>query len=145
MSLRDAKNKMSKSDTNPLSRIELTDSPDVIKSKIQKSVTDSDNHISYDSEGRPGISNLIDIYCAFSGETIENVCSKYQNIERFKSVFKEDLTSLLVEKLSPIRLEIQKLDDEELYVEEILKNGSKKAIELANSTLTDVKTLVGFG
>lgn len=144
MSLRDPTKKMSKSDPNHLSRIDLTDTPDTIKSKIKKSVTDSENHISYDPERRPGVSNLIDIYCALSEETMETVCSRYNNIERFKSVFKEDLTDLIVQKLSPIRQEIEKLAKQDLYVEEILKNGATKACELASVTLDNVKTLIGF-
>lgn len=144
MSLRDPTKKMSKSDTNHLSRIELDDTPDTIKSKIKKSITDSDNHISYDPERRPGVSNLIDIYCALNEETIETVCTRYHNIERFKSVFKEDLTDLIVQNLSPIRQEIEKLTKQDSYVEEILQNGAAKARELASVTLNDVKTLIGF-
>jgi len=144
MSLRDATTKMSKSDTNPMSRIELSDSPDIISSKIKKSITDSDNHISYNPDERPGVSNLIDIYCALSGLPVEEVCSKYWNIERFKAVFKEDLIDLLVESLTPIRQDIERLQTEGSYVDSVLTEGATKACELAHGTLNEVKTLVGF-
>ena len=51
--------KMSKSDPDAKSRIDLSDSPDVIAQKIKKSVTDSDPSITYDPTNRPGVSNLI--------------------------------------------------------------------------------------
>ena len=74
MSLRDATTKMSKSDPQEVSRIELSDSPDIIKTKIQKATTDSEKHISYDPQNRPEMSNLINIYAEFSGLSHQQVC-----------------------------------------------------------------------
>lgn len=73
-SLRNPGKKMSKSDPDAKSRICLTDTPDEIALKVKKSVTDFTSQISYDLEGRPGISNLINILSIFSGKTIEDVC-----------------------------------------------------------------------
>merc|ERR1711939_99457 len=70
MSLTDPVKKMSKSDPNPKSRILLTDSNEVIRSKIKSAMTDSFDGISYEPERRPGVSNLLDIYY-HSGEAVE--------------------------------------------------------------------------
>lgn len=65
---------MSKSDPDPKSRICLTDTPDEIAVKVKKSVTDFTSSINYDLQGRPGISNLINISSIFSGQSVEDVC-----------------------------------------------------------------------
>jgi tryptophanyl-tRNA synthetase len=72
-SLRNPQAKMSKSEANPLSRIELTDTPDEIAEKIKKAVTDMTSEVTYEPEQRPGVSNLIDIHIAFSGQFAEEV------------------------------------------------------------------------
>ena len=73
MSLSDANKKMSKSDQLDFTRINITDSKDLIRDKIRKAKTDSINQIYYDVERRPEISNLLRIYSGFSNLTIEDV------------------------------------------------------------------------
>ena len=73
MSLSDANKKMSKSDQLDFTRINITDSKDLIRDKIRKAKTDSINQIYYDVESRPEISNLLRIYSGFSNLTIEDV------------------------------------------------------------------------
>lgn len=80
-SLRNPGKKMSKSDPDPKSRISLTDTPDEIASKLKKSVTDCTSQISYDLEGRPGISNLINILSIFSEKSVEDVCSEAAGLD----------------------------------------------------------------
>lgn len=144
MSLRDPTKKMSKSDPNPMSRIEITDTPDVIGTKIRKSVTDSINHISYSHEHRPGVSNLIDIYSFLSNETVDSICKKYDSVERFKAIFKQDLIELVVEELRPIRNEMERIENEKKYVNDVLEKGAQKAREIGFRNLNQVKNLVGF-
>ena len=72
MSLQDPSKKMSKSDSNPNSYISITDEPDIIIKKFKRAITDSDGHIAY-SEDKPGVSNLLSIYCTFTGESMEAV------------------------------------------------------------------------
>ena len=144
MNLRDPKSKMSKSDLNTMSRIEVTDTPDEISSKIRKAVTDSEPQIHYDPASRPGMTNLLNIYSAFSGLTQEEVCEKYQNLEQFKSAFKTDLVEILVSELQPIRSEILRLRQDPGYVDGMLKEGVRKAQQIAKENLDEVKGLVGL-
>ncbi|RHY55770.1 hypothetical protein DYB34_002574 [Aphanomyces astaci] len=77
MSLRDPTQKMSKSDISTQSRIDLTDSPDVIVKKIRKAQTDAIPGISYDKAGRPGVSNLMSILSAVTGHSVDDIQGQY--------------------------------------------------------------------
>jgi len=144
MSLRDASKKMSKSDPQEMSRIELSDPPDIIKSKIQKAVTDSEKHISYDPQSRPEMTNLINIYAEFSGSWPEDICEKYCNMERCKSTFKTDLTELIATKLSPVRDNVLKIQKDVGYVDSVLRTGADKARDIAETNLMEIKTMIGL-
>ena len=135
---------MSKSDHNEMSRIELADPPDVIKKKIQKAVTDSENHISYEPRARPAMSNLINIYADINGSTPQAVCKKYHNMEKCKSVFKADLTELIVTKLSSVRENILRIQQDVAYVDNVLDNGAHQARDIAAVNLTRIKEMIGL-
>jgi tryptophanyl-tRNA synthetase len=142
MSLRDGKKKMSKTDESEMSRINLIDSSEDIAKKIMKAKTDSIDAIFFDKTNRPEVSNLISIYAAIAGENIEKVESIYQN-STF-TIFKQNLTSLLIEHLNPITSELNKLLGDKKHIEELLKIGVEKANLEANKTIQEVKTLLGF-
>ncbi|KAL9969389.1 hypothetical protein ACROYT_G021600 [Oculina patagonica] len=144
MSLRDASTKMSKSDPHEMSRIELSDPPNVIKIKIQKAVTDSETHISYDPQSRPEMTNLISIYAEFSGLSSQDVCEKYRNMERCKSTFKTDLTELIVTELSSVRENILRIQQDVGYIDSVLKTGADQAREIAEINLKEIKKKIGL-
>ena len=154
MSLRDGKNKMSKSDISDYSRLNLTDSADDISNKIRKAKTDPlplpdlsclDNEEKFNEDiiiNRPGVVNLLNIYSALSNENTKNVVSKFS--EKQFSFFKNELNQLSVETLSPITREMRKLLDDKSYLEEILNNGRDKANSIAEPILKEAKEIVGF-
>lgn len=144
MSLRDGSKKMSKSDPDDLSRIELTDSADLIEKKIKKAVTDSEDHISYDPKARPAISNLINIYSDFSGLTTQAVCEKYQNMEKCKSVFKADLIELVVSQLTPVQDNVNRIRQDVAYVDNVLQTGTDQARNIAAMNLLKIKERLGL-
>ena len=144
MSLRDATTKMSKSDPHEMSRIELSDSPDIIKTKIQKATTDSEKHISYDPQNRPEMSNLINIYAEFSGLSHQQVCDRYQNMEKCKKAFKADLTELIASKLSFVRDNISKIQQDGSYVDSVLSTGADRARNIAEANLQEIKQMIGL-
>ncbi len=84
--LRDPTKKMSKSSPDENSRIELTDSPDVIRYRIKKALTDSTSAISYDPDGRPGVSNLIAIHAAITGLDTNQLCDQVSSLDTGKYV-----------------------------------------------------------
>ena len=154
MSLRDGKNKMSKSDISDYSRLNLTDSADDISNKIRKAKTDPlplpdlsclDNEEKFNEDiiiNRPEVVNLLNIYSALSNDNTKNVVSKFS--EKQFSFFKNELNQLSVETLSPITREMRKLLDDKSYLEEILNNGRDKANSIAEPILKEAKEIVGF-
>ena len=144
MSLRDGTKKMSKSEESDLSRINLTDDADLILKKIQKGKTDSEaiSESILKSNTRPEARNLINIFSALTGKKMQDVITNW-NGKAF-SEFKKELGLLLIEKICPIGKEIIKLKSDPVFLKQILKDGSKKAQEVANTNLIEIKKIVGL-
>lgn len=142
MSLDDPTKKMSKSAENPLSRISLLDEPATIKKAIMKATTDSEGSVRFDIENKPGISNLLSIYSAISGKTIEQLEKDYEG--QGYGNFKKDLVEVVVDALAPIRENFEQIR----YTDELvrdLKAGGEAANEIACKTLARVKDKFGLG
>jgi tryptophanyl-tRNA synthetase len=142
MSLRDGSIKMSKSDSSDNSRINLTDSADVIADKIRKSKTDNFNNITKDLDDRPEARNLIDIYASFANIEHKKACEELE--EKNFSQFKQLLTDLLISKLTPITKEIEELKQDEVYLRHILHDGKSKALEMADNNIAEIKRIIGI-
>jgi tryptophanyl-tRNA synthetase len=142
MSLRDGTKKMSKSDESDASRINLTDSPDLIIKKLKKSKTDSITDISYDMDNRPEVSNLINIYSSLSCLSIEEIVNRY-NSQGFAE-FKLDLADIIIERLSPINVEYQKIIQDKTYIKSVLEIGAEKAKKTARRTCDAVAREFGL-
>jgi len=144
MSLRDATNKMSKSDISKYSRILLTDSNDDISNKINKAKSDSMNMPSSFDEltTRPEINNLITIYSSISNISKDKVIEMFANKEI--SYFKSEMKNIVISLVEPISSEIKKIRQDSDYLQDILKEGSAKASERAHKTIKDVNKIMGF-
>ena len=144
MSLKDGTKKMSKSDPSDLSRINLTDDKDLIVNKIKKAKTDSMPmpFIKEDLNKRPEVDNLLGIYSSLSNQDLEQSKNEF-NGKNF-SEFKEKLSDLLVEKISPISKEIKRLINDAKYLDNILLEGSQKADTIASKKIREIKQLIGF-
>ena len=144
MSLKDGTKKMSKSELSDLSRINLTDSSDVIINKIKKAKTDPLPIPSNNDElnKRPEAKNLIGIYSSLTGLTLEKSINEFSG-KNF-SEFKEKLSQVIVEKISPISKEIKKLLNEKSFLDEILVEGYEKANEQASLKIKKIHEIVGF-
>ena len=144
MSLKDGLKKMSKSELSDLSRINLTDTKDEIVNKIKKAKTDSLPLPSTIDEldDRPEAKNLVGIYSSLSGLSFENSINEFSG-KNF-SKFKDSLSQVLVDKITPISTEIRKLIDEKSYLDKILLEGSKKANEIASKKMKKIHEIVGF-
>ena len=144
MSLKDGNNKMSKSDPSDLSRINLTDSKDQIFSKIKKAKTDNDLLPSDDKNlnQRPEVENLLGIYSSLKNQSLNNSIKEFSG-KNF-SEFKAKLADLVVEKISPISEEINKLQKDTNYIDGILKNGGERANAIASQKVQEIKRIIGF-
>tara|TARA_B100000029_G_scaffold488875_1_gene546016 strand:- start:142 stop:822 length:681 start_codon:yes stop_codon:yes gene_type:complete len=144
MSLKDGNNKMSKSDPSDLSRINLTDSKDQISNKIKKAKTDTQPLPSDEKNlnKRPEVENLLGIYSSLNNQTMEDSINEFSG-KNF-SEFKEKLAELVVEKIYPISLEINKLQNDKNYIDSVLKDGGEKASAIAIKKVEEMKKIVGF-
>ena len=148
MSLRNPSKKMSKSDQDPGSRILITDSPEDIQRKINKTVTDSTFDISYDREARPGVSNLIDImyYMNESRYTSpEQIAKDMFGANTTMKGMKEQVGKAIVDGLAPVReryLEVMARRPEDIAGE--MENGAAKARVRAKETLDQFKVAMGL-
>ena len=144
MSLRDASNKMSKSDVSKYSRILLTDSNDDIATKISKAKSDSHNMPSDIEEvsNRPEINNLLNIYAAISNQNKSKVIDQFSGKEI--SYFKSELKDVVINLIEPISSRIQDIKNDKTLLINTLKLGSDKAREIATKTISDVDNLMGL-
>lgn len=144
MSLRDGTSKMSKSDPSDFSRINLDDSDDTIEQKVRKAKTDPDP-IPGSVEGlenRPEARNLLGIYAALNHTSLEATLKEFQDAPF--STFKPKLAQLLIATLSPIREEIERLGEDQTYMDQLLSLGSDKANALAERHIKEIRHLAGF-
>ena len=144
MSLKDGTKKMSKSDPSDLSRINLTDTKDQIVNKIKKAKTDT-ARLPDDDENlsqRPEVENLLGIYSSLSNQSLKNSINEFSG-KNF-SEFKEKLVDLVVEKISPISIEINKLQKDNNHIDTVLKEGGKRANVIASKKVEEMKKIVGF-
>lgn len=141
MSLADPEKKMSKSDANLNAFISMDDDKDTIIRKFKRAVTDSDNKIKY-AEDKPGISNLLTIYCAFTDKTTEEAEKEFDG--KGYGDFKLKVGEAVAETVEPIRLEKNRLLQNKDYLDSVLKNGAERAERLAYKTLSKVYKKVGL-
>ena len=126
MSLKDGTQKMSKSDPSEFSRINLNDSSDEIFNKIKRAKTDSEP-LPESEQGlskRPEAENLLGIYSSLSDQSLLKSINEFSG-KNF-SFFKEKLANLVVEKISPISSEINKLIKDKKFIDEVLSDGAPK-------------------
>ncbi len=144
MSLRDGTAKMSKSDPSDMSRINLTDSPEMIADKIKRAKTDP-LPLPETLEGlaeRPEADNLINIYAALSGVSKADVVREFAGSQF--SVFKPKLSDLMVEKLSPITAKMRDLLADPAEIDRILLKGADRARSIAAPVVDEVRDAMGF-
>ena len=144
MSLKDGTKKMSKSDPSDLSRINLTDKKDEIVNKIKKAKTDNSALPSDDKKlnERPEVENLLGIYSSLNNQTFSDTINEFGG-KNF-SEFKQKLSDLVVEKISPISEEINKLKKDNNFIDKILEEGAEKADKITSKKVKEMKKIVGF-
>ncbi|HXZ04416.1 MAG TPA: tryptophan--tRNA ligase [Ktedonobacteraceae bacterium] len=142
MSFDNPLNKMSKSDANPNSRINLLDDPKTIKKKIDRATTDSLRLVTFDPE-RPGITNLLTIYQLLTGYSQEAIEAEFAG--KGYGDFKAALTERLVATLEPIQKRYYELMNDPHTLENILKQDAEEVQPVAAATLQQVKDVIGLG
>lgn len=166
MSLRDGRKKMSKSDPSPMSRIDITDSPDTVRAKLRRAKTDALPGLVYDKETRPERTNLLDIFSGVTGRPVADLVGEFESRDSLQ--FKEALAEAVVAYLSPMQAAMRELlgveDLEALAtglregdaaavsgqltdtakIDGVLERGEEFARERAQSTMESVRAVLGL-
>ncbi len=140
MSLTDPMVKMSKSDANPKASISILDEPDVVRKRIRSAVTDSDPVVRYDTEAKPGISNLLEIMAACTNRSIDDLVAEYGS--GGYGAFKDAVAEALDEELAPVRTAYQGLSDGD--VRQVMHDSGEKARAVAEPFMAEVRKAVGL-
>lgn len=134
--------KMSKSGANPKGLINLLDEPKTSAKRIRSAVTDTDGVIAYDKENKPGVSNLLVIQSALTGEPIDALVARYDG--QGYGHLKVDTADALEAFTTPLRARYDELMADRGELEAILARGAERAREVAAPLLADVYDKVGF-
>jgi tryptophanyl-tRNA synthetase len=133
---------MSKSASSPAGIIELLDDPARSAKKIRSAVTDTGREIIFDAEQKPGVSNLLTIYAALSGRTIDELVEAY--VGKGYGDLKKDLAEVVVEFVRPIQERTRAYLDDPAQLDKLLAIGAEKARTVAVATLRTAYDKVGF-
>ena len=140
MSLQEPTVKMSKSDPDPASRVLLLDAPEVVRSKIKAAVTDSGRDVEYEPEGKPGISNLLEMMSIFSEKSIDDLVAEYH--DQGYGRFKEAVADAVIDGLAPIRDRFQQVSAAD--VADITRRGAARGGEMAEKSMRSVREKLGI-
>ncbi|MGH9017410.1 MAG: tryptophan--tRNA ligase [Acidimicrobiales bacterium] len=140
MDLQDPTRKMSKSVSSPLGTVLAFDPPEEIDRKIRKAVTDTESAVRYDPGAKPGVSNLLELLAAASGEKPADVAGRYTSYGPLKA----DLAAALVELLRPLRGRFDELRADPAHVTSVLADGAAKAHAVASVTLARAMAAAGL-
>ena len=141
MSLQDPLHKMSKSDADDCF-ISMLDEPDAVRRKIRRAVTDSDGEIRYDPETKPGVSNLLTILCALTGEAMEDAVARLSG--KGYGELKAEVTEAAVSTLAPIQQDFKRYLADKAFLEETWRQGAERASRIAERTLSKAMKKIGF-
>lgn len=142
MGLQNPTSKMSKSAQDPMDKILLTDTPDEIRKKFKKAVTDSENSVRYDKENKPGVSNLMGIYGIIKGKSMEEIEKEFEG--QGYGVFKTAVAEAVIERLEPLQKRYYGLLENADELMAICEKGAKKASEKANAIVKEVYKKIGL-
>ncbi len=140
MDLQEPTSKMSKSNGSDAGLVNMLDDPAAILKKFKRAVTDSDSEVRFDRETKPGVSNLLEILAACTGESPEALATKYTQYGPLKA----DTGEAVVELLRPIQARYHELIADQGELQSLLRKGADKARAVAAPTLARAQRALGL-
>jgi tryptophanyl-tRNA synthetase len=140
--LQDPTVKMSKSSSSPQGIIDVLEDSASIRKKIARAVTDMGSEIKADEENKPGVTNLLRIYSALTGESLAELEQRYAGAGY--GTFKKELGEVVADALAPIRERTEKMLADEAELDRLLADGAARARQVASATMATVRDRVGF-
>jgi tryptophanyl-tRNA synthetase len=140
--LQEPTQKMSKTGSSPGGLIDILDDPKVVAKRIKSAVTDTDTVISFDREAKPGISNLLTIYSALDGRSVDQLVADYDG--KMYGHLKVDLAEVVVTYLTPLRERTLEWVESPAKLDAVLADGAARASIIAQATLDRLYDRVGL-
>ena len=140
--LLDPSKKMSKSSENAAGTVFMNDDRDAVIRKFRRAVTDSEGVVRYEPEAKPGISNLLSIYTAFTGRSIAQAEAEFAG--KGYGDFKSAVAETVADCLAPVQAEQARLLSDKQYLNSVLEEGARRAYKVASATLAKVYRKIGF-
>ena len=134
--------KMSKSASSPAGIVDLLDDPKVSAKKIRSAVTDSGREVRFDPENKPGVSNLLTIFSAMTGDAVPSLEQRYEG--RGYGDLKKELAEVVVDFVTPFRTRTFEFLEDRAQLDDVLAAGAQRAREVASRTLAEVYDAIGF-
>jgi tryptophanyl-tRNA synthetase len=134
--------KMSKSSSSPQGIVDVLEEPASIRRKIARAVTDAGSEVRADEGAKPGVTNLLRIYSALTGETVTALEQRYADAGY--GSFKKDLAEVVVDAFAPIRERTEKMLADDGELDRLLAHGAARAREVAGRTMATVNDRIGF-
>ena len=141
MSLVDPTRKMSKSD-EPNSYIAILDKPEEIRRKFRRAVTDSDGEIRVDRENKPGVTNLLDILSAVTGEGAQQIADRLSG--KGYGALKDEVAEAVIAELAPVQARYSEILADKAYLEGVMQSGAARASRIAAKTMRKVHKKLGL-
>ncbi len=143
MGLQNPTRKMSKSESeNPNNVIYILDDLNSVANKIKRAVTDSDTEVRYDPENKPGVSNLLNIYGAVTGKSIDEAVADFKGCNYGE--FKKTIADAVTDELRPVQERFKEISADKALLENCMREGAEKANYIASKTLRKMKKKVGY-
>jgi tryptophanyl-tRNA synthetase len=140
--LQDPAIKMSKSASSPQGIVDVLEEPGSIRRKISRAVTDAGTEVRADEEAKPGVTNLLRIYAALTGESVASLEQRYAGTGY--GTFKNDLAEVVVSAFAPIRERTEQMLADDAQLDKLLAHGAARAREVAGQTMAAVRDRMGF-
>ena len=134
--------KMSKSASSPAGIVDLLDDPKASAKKLRSAVTDSGREVRFDPGGKPGVSNLLTIYSAMTGDSVPALEQRYEG--RGYGDLKKALAEVVVDFVTPFRSRTFEFLEDRAALDDVLAAGAQRAREVASQTLVQVYDAIGF-
>jgi tryptophanyl-tRNA synthetase len=140
--LQDPAVKMSKSSSSPQGIVDVLEEPGSIRKKIGRAVTDAGTEVRADEEAKPGVTNLLRIYSALTGETVASLERRYAGAGY--GTLKKDLADVVVDAFAPVRERTEKMLADPEQLDRLLAHGAGRARQVAGATMAAVRDRIGF-
>jgi tryptophanyl-tRNA synthetase len=140
--LQDPLIKMSKSSSSPQGIVDVLEEPGSIRRKIARAVTDAGTEVRADEAAKPGVTNLLRIYAALTGDAVASLEQRYEGAGY--GIFKKELAEVVVAAFAPIRERTEAILADEAELDRMLAQGAARARKVASQTMDAVRDRIGF-